>query len=135
MSDNELNTITAGTVMIGDTNSGDINVSSTINVADNTTPIPVLKLVTGAAITGSGSLTVNSLMLEAVNGIGSKGVFRKSIRYKPIKPVWPFLRAARSSTDRINKLSALAIAISSTPGKAIVWKTGPKEFVASTSLK
>ena len=71
VSDNELNTITAGTVMIGDTNSGDINVSSTINVADNTTPIPVLKLVTGAAITGSGSLTVNSLMLEAVNGIGS----------------------------------------------------------------
>ena len=47
----ELNAITAGTLIIGDASSGDINVSSAINVADNTTAVPVLKLVTGGAIT------------------------------------------------------------------------------------
>ena len=69
----ELNAITAGTLIIGDASSGDINVSSAINVADNTIAVPVLKLVTGGAITGSGSLTADTLMLTSVNGIGTTG--------------------------------------------------------------
>ncbi|MGD1886400.1 MAG: beta strand repeat-containing protein [Cohaesibacteraceae bacterium] len=71
LTDAELDFITAGTLRIGSTTAGSIDVTAAINPANVTT----LSLITGDAITDSNTtgadITVANLALQAVTGIGS----------------------------------------------------------------
>ncbi|MCI0684277.1 MAG: autotransporter-associated beta strand repeat-containing protein [Gemmataceae bacterium] len=70
----ELDRITAGTLTIGDSASGNIDVTSPIDLTDGPS-IAVTNLTTGAAVLGSGGnvLTAHTLNVSAPGGIGAGG--------------------------------------------------------------
>ncbi|MEZ6122903.1 MAG: autotransporter-associated beta strand repeat-containing protein [Planctomycetaceae bacterium] len=73
LTDAELNAVTAGTLSIGNAVSGSITVSSVMNVANNSVAVPVLKLTTGDSVVGTGTLLAETILLDAVSGIGTTG--------------------------------------------------------------
>ncbi len=69
LTDTELDSVTAGTFQVGNANSGNI----TISMPASPSLANTLLLQTGGSISGGFSITVNSLGLTAVSGIGSSG--------------------------------------------------------------
>src|SRR5581483_9052220 len=65
--DAELDTITAGTIQVGDVNSGDLSVTAALTPALSTT----LSLITGGTITQTNSITVATLRAKTLNNAGS----------------------------------------------------------------
>jgi autotransporter-associated beta strand protein len=72
LTDTELDRFAAGTLTIGNTIGGQITISAPINVANNTTPIPVLHLLShGGVIDGNATGTDVTVASLAIEGFGS----------------------------------------------------------------
>ena len=96
LTETELNTISAATLVVGDTaNTGGIVISNPITLASAS--VPTLYLITGAGIdntASSNTITVDNLVLTAVTGIGSSS--------NPLETQISRLNAYNSTSGDIN---------------------------------
>ncbi len=72
LTDAELDLVTATEIVVGRTNAGAINVSSPISIANS----PALVLLTGAGVSGAGSVTVANLSISAKDDVTLAGANR-----------------------------------------------------------
>jgi hypothetical protein len=121
----ELGQVTAGTLVIGDAQSGSITVSAAIDVSPT---VGTLALRTGAAVVDGNAtgtdLTVGKLSLAAATGIGSGD---------PLETAVSTLAASNATSGSVEISNAGALAIGTVGGTVGVANTGGAVVVAAAS--